>query len=120
LEREKISTRINATYKTCHVTYQLEISSAHLITASCPPNQGAGSESGFVIGEQANWREKRFLCTRIKANYRACHVTYQLRISSIHLILATQSGRGILNQDLLLVSQNQIHGRNFKQRGQIN
>ena len=36
LEREKISTRINATCKSCHVTYQLEISSTHLITASCP------------------------------------------------------------------------------------
>ena len=69
MEREKISTRINATHKACHVTYQLEISSTDLITASCPPNLGASSEFGFVIGQPAS-RSTRILMNESDASLK--------------------------------------------------
>ena len=56
---------------------------------------------------------------RILVEYQSNHVTYQLKISSINLLLANQSQSSILNQDLWWVGQHQIHGENNNLIGHV-
>ena len=48
---------------------------------------------------------RKKISTRIIVRYKACHVTYNLKISSVSLQLADQSGSLILNTVLWLVGQ---------------
>merc|ERR1719491_1851771 len=56
----------------------------------------------------------RLLLPRILARHQACHLTFQLKISSMNLRLADQSESRILNPFMGLVTQPQIHGGNFE------
>ena len=52
--------------------------------------------------------------TRTLADCQACHVTYQLNISSKNLMMACKSESQILIQLVWFVDQHQIHGGNFE------
>ena len=82
-----------------------------------PPDAKQGKSITWMITPKTTQRQPRASVSallRILAGYQACHETYQLKLSSMTLILADQSQDCIQHPVFWLVVELQVHGGNLK------